>query len=404
MGARTVNRWVVLGAAGVINALVGAVYIWSIFNIPLMESRGWIPQEISFAYSLFILTEGATGFFVGWLQRRISPRVLVLCGGVLFSTGWFMAGIVQSPQLFCLLYSVVGGLGSGTLYNTAVSTATRWFSDKRGLANGICIGCTGLSPLLFAPLGNFLIEHVGVSLSFSTCGAIYLACILAVFTFMQAPPEGWNYGEADAIAPEIGLTPTQMVRTPVFWTLWLMFMTSAAAGMMVIGHASSIGQDMAGLTSSQAALQVGILAIGNFSGRILFATLSDRWGRFSMLLVALTVTAVVMVFFFGGVHDFATLTVALCVVGACFGGVMSIMPALAADLFGSKHFGQNYAALFFGYSVASVIGPLLGAAMLQQTGSYSAAFPAAGALTCVGIALCVTSALIVKRARSRSEA
>ena len=157
MGRNGPNRWVVLGAAAALNALVGAVYIWSIFNIPLMEARGWTPQQISLGYSLYILTEGMTGFFIGWLQHKVKPNTLTLFGGILFSTAWFMAGIVQSPTVFLVAFSLIGGMGSGALYNTSVTTATRWFADKRGLANGICIGSTGLSPLLFAPLGNLLI-------------------------------------------------------------------------------------------------------------------------------------------------------------------------------------------------------------------------------------------------------
>ena len=238
--------------------------------------------------------------------------------------------------------------------------------------------------------------------SVNVCGIILVVCVLVFSRVLQAPPEGRRYGEQATITPEMGMTPLQMVKTPVFVSLWFMFVTSAAAGMMVIGHASSIGQEMAGLTTSQAASQVAILAVGNFLGRIVFATLSDRFGRFPLLVGVMAVTAVVMIFFFGSVHDFLTLTVALCVVGACFGGVMSIMPALAADLYGSKHFGQNYALLFFGYSVASVIGPMLGAAMLENTGSYHAAFPAAGALTCVGIALCLLSAVLAGRMQKRN--
>ena len=54
---------------------------------------------------------------------------------------------------------------------------------------------------------------------------------------------------------------------------------------------------------------------------------------------------------------------------------MATMPALTADLYGTKHFGQNYAFMFSGYTCASIIGPMLAASVLAHTGSYLPAFP-----------------------------
>lgn len=397
----TTNRWLVLAAAGVCNALVGALYIWSIFSLPLAEAYAWGPQETSLAYSLYLLVEGATGLVSGSLQTRVNANRLVFFGGCSFALGWFLAGFANSVIMLYLTFSLLGGMGSGFLYNLAVSVATKWFPDKRGFANGLCIGCIGLSPLLFAPLGEFFISTFGVSRSFSACGMLYLFCVLLCARFLKTPPDGWRPAGWQPSETETDcssdMTTREAMRQPLFYLLWLILAVAASSGLMMTGHASGIGQAMAGLTSGQAAMLVGIMAVANFAGRLAFGTLSDIIGRFRTLFLVLAVTAATMLFFFGQVHDFITFTAALCTVGACFGGVMTTIPALCADIFGSKHFGQTYAFLFTGFTAASFIGPMLAASIFESTGAYTDAFTIAGALTCLGIALTAVALILSKR-------
>lgn len=404
MGA-SANRWVVLAAAGTLNALVGAVYVWSIFYSSLSSTYGWAPQATAFAYSLYIVSECCAGFLAGWLQNRMKPGILSLCGGCSFAAGWFFAGFADAIPLLYMTYSIMGGIGSGIIYNVSVSTATAWFPDKRGLANGVCVGTTGLSPIIFAPLGNFLITTMGVSMSFHICGIIFAVGVVVASRFLAAPPkdwtpENWIRGDRSSIQ-EDGLTTLQMLKKPTAYLMWLLFAVAASAGMMVIGHAAGISEQLAGLNTDQAAAQVGILAVANFAGRLVFASLSDRFGRYPVMLFCMTVTAATMAFFLGKADSFVSLTTALCVIGATFGGMMATMPALTADLYGTKHFGQNYAFMFSGYTCASIIGPMLAASVLAHTGSYLPAFPAAGALTCAGLVLVAATAFMAKREKEQ---
>lgn len=401
-GSDAVNRWAVLAAAGALNALVGSIYIWSIISVALSSEHGWAPQEIAFAYSFYIVCECCSGFLAGYLQTRMNPRFLTLCGGICLASGWFLAGFADAVPLLYLTFSMLGGIGSGIVYNVSVAAATAWFPDKRGLANGVCVGCLGLSPIVFAPLGSFLIVSFGPGLSFHICGVFFAVTAVAASCFIRKAPEAQPLSsEAYREALDACMTTSRMLRQPSAWLMWLLFAVSASAGMMVTGHAAGIGAQLAGVDASQAAAQVGILALANFSGRLVFGMLSDRLGRYPMLVFCMAGTAVTMVFFLGGAHDFVSLTAAFCVIGATFGGCMAIMPALTADLFGIEHFGQNYAFMFSGYTCASVIGPMLGASVLEATGSYLAAFPAAGALTCAGIVLTAATAFAAKRMKSR---
>ncbi len=177
-----------------------------------------------------------------------------------------------------MTYSIMGGIGSGIIYNVSVSTATAWFPDKRGLANGVCVGTTGLSPIIFAPC---LITTMGVSMSFHICGIIFAVGVVVASRFLAAPRrigplKNWIRGDRSSIQ-EDGLTTLQMLKKPTAYLMWLLFAVAASAGMMVIGHAAGISEQLAGLNTDQAAAQVGILAVANFAGRLVFASLSDRF-------------------------------------------------------------------------------------------------------------------------------
>ncbi len=403
--SRGVNRWVVLAAAGTLNALVGSIYVWSIISVALTSEHGWAAPEAAFAYSFYIVCECFAGFFAGYLQTRANPRLLMMGGGLCLATGWFLAGFADQVFLLYLTFSLLGGIGSGFIYNVSVATATAWFPDKRGLANGVCVGCLGLSPILFAPLGTFLIGSFGPGMTFHILGAGFAVAAVTAASFVRKAPERTAQTQAAATKPSNSLTMAQMLRQPGAWFMWLLFAVCASAGMMVTGHAAGIGAELAGLTAAQSAAQVGILALANFGGRLVFGMLSDRLGRYAVLTLCMVGTAITMALFLGKADDFVSITVAFCVIGAAFGGIMSVMPALTADLFGIEHFGQNYAFMFSGYTCASVIGPMLGAGVLAATGSYLAAFPAAGALTCVGVAFLAATAAAAKRMRRlRAEA
>ena len=394
------SRYLIL-LAGAFTAMgTGAIYMWSIFNKPLMAQFGYTTSEVSLVYSLFMLASLAGSILAGWLQNRLPSRIIVLGAGVLFGLGWFGSGFADSIGLLYLLFSGCAGLGNGALYNTIVAVVMKWFPDRRGFANGVCIGAIGMSSIIFAPLGNFLIESFDVQSAFRIVGIIWIVVYLVFSWLLRTPPRGWAPdaraagGEASASAGtgdpqrlQRDYSATQMIRTPLFYCLFLAFMVSATSGLMITGHASNIGQELAGLSAGEGAIMVSVLALGSTAGRFGFGAASDYLGRFNTLAIALALNAVVMFLLMPQATSFVPFLVAVTIVGACFGGTVTLMPAIVGDSYGSAHFGQNYSFVYAGYTVASFVGPIAAAYAVETTGAYVPAFAVAGALSVVGIAL-----------------
>lgn len=401
---RAPSRSIIL-AAGAFTAMgTGAIYMWSIFNKPLMAQFGFSASEVSLVYSLFMFMSLVGSIIAGWMQNHLSSRYIVLGSGVLFGLGWIGSGFADNLPMLYLCFSGLAGLGNGFLYNTIVAVVIKWFPDRRGFANGICIGAIGMSSIIFAPLGNLLIESFDVQTAFRIVGIIWIAIYLVFSNLLIMPPAGWTPGarqdiavehvesaeDAKPAAAQPNYTAGQMVRTPLFYCLFFTFMTAVTSGLMTTGHASNIGQELAGLSASEGAIMVSVLAIGSTIGRFGFGSLSDYIGRYNTLIIALALNAVVMFFAMPQATSFVPFLISVSVVGACFGGVLTVIPAIVGDAFGSANFGQNYSFVYAGYTTASFIGPLAAAAAIETAGSYLPAFAIAGALSTVGIVLVLT--------------
>lgn len=390
MKTKTPNRYIILAAAAAAGLMVGICLTWSIFKNPLMEKNGWSSNAVTLTYSLYMLFACVGTFLCPVLQKRIAPSILLLIGGCMHGMGMFFTGCATAVWHLYASYSLMAGLANGLIYNTAISAATKWFPDKKGFANGICVGCMGLASLLFAPLGNDLITRFDVSAAFRILGLFMTAVFLVISWFVKNPAEGWTPQGMETVsgspsAPGRSLNWKGLLKARSFYTMWLMVLCAVTAGSMMTGQAAAMAQRMANVTAAQASTLVAILAVANFSGRLVFGSLSDKFGRYPVLLGLLAVSAVDMLFFFGQADSYLTFMAVLCVAGACYGGVMATLPSLVSEAFGPKHFGTNYACVYSGYTCASFVGPMVASNVLQASGSFGQAFTIAGVLAVAGI-------------------
>ncbi|MFR3649016.1 MAG: MFS transporter [Enterocloster aldenensis] len=253
-------------------------------------------------------------------------------------------------------------------------------SGQKGFASGLITGATSL---VVAPVANMLLERYNVSVAFRIVGAAFLLLMFCASLLTDTPEPGWVPGgcEAGGKASNAGaandLTWKEMFGDRRFYLIWLAFLGGCVSGLMLIGHASTIGKEVAGISSGEAALLVGIMAVANFLGRMLMGGLSDKIGRYQTILISLAASTVGMVVLSRakGFFIFVTALILLCV---CFGGVLSVFPNIVSENFGLKNMGINYGIVFTAYGIAALIGPMTASAVKDASGSYNMAFIIAG--------------------------
>lgn len=389
MKNKKTNRGLVLAAAAVTGGVTGSMYMWSVCKGPLAQMNGWTSNEVTLAYSLFVLGLFFFAFVNSFVVKRFPTGPVVLVAGLIFSMGWFLTGTAKTPLQLYFFFSLMCGGADGFIYSNAVSAATKWFPDKKGFANGLCIGCMGGATIIFAPLCNWLIDTYGVVLALKVIGVILAVCYLVFSLMLKAPepdwkPEGWTPDTKNAAATK-DYTWREALKSPKFYLIFLLFITAAVSGMMMTSNVSEIGQQLCGMTTAQGAMMVSIMALFNFFGRFGFGFVSDKIGRHNTLYLVLVITALVMFGGFRMVSGFAGFVVAIGMVGACYGGVMALIPSLTSDALGMRYFTEVYAMIYGGYTIASFVGPMVASNCYQVSGNYDVAFNVAGILTIVGV-------------------
>ncbi|HEY4442183.1 MAG TPA: OFA family MFS transporter [Candidatus Elarobacter sp.] len=390
------NRWVIAGAGTMMMMCLGTVYSWSLFARPLIASFHWSVMTMMWTFSIAIFSLGIGAVVGGRAQDKVGPRKIALYGIMLWALGNVLAGMF-TEQLgvlwLYLTYGVIGGFGLGMGYVSPVAMVTKWFPDHRGLAGGLVVTGFGLGAFFYnnivprlpgfahaAAAANAFITrgHAftpadvhAVMLTFVWSGLAYLVIGGSCALILRDPPEEYGRRAEDPIRIKgRQYRPSEALRTPQFYLLWLMLFCSVTAGILVISNAVPIFSDLTGTSAAVAAFTVGMLAIFNGIGRTLWGYISDRIGRNNAYIMILGIQAAIFALM-PVLHAPVAVAVAFGLVLLCNGGSFGTMPAFNADFFGTKYMGLNYGMIITAWGCAGVVGPLLAARVKDVTGSYS---------------------------------
>lgn len=387
---KVINRWWIVVSAVIIQLCLGSIYAWGVFVKPLIGEFGWTKTEVSWAFTIVLVAYAGSMMFGGRWQDKIGPRKVATMGGLLLCIGYFLASYTTSLPWLYITYGLIGGIGVGIGYVCPIATCVKWFPDKRGLATGLAVAGFGAGALLIAPIATILVADFGWRSAFQVLGIVFGLLVVVAAQILRNPPEGWQPEGYKVVNTDgesvLEYSWQEMLKTPQFWMLWLMFSFGATAGLMVIGHLASYGIE-AGLSEASAALAVGTLSFFNGSGRIMWGHISDRIGRTKTLAIVF-VLLIISVLAFVQTSSFWPLAFVSGLMGLAFGGMLAVFPSITADYFGTKNVGTNYGVLFSAYGAAGIFGPLLGAQIHDHLGTYLYAAVIAAAL-CV-IAFIIT--------------
>ncbi|HHQ44546.1 MAG TPA: MFS transporter, partial [Candidatus Altiarchaeales archaeon] len=385
------NRWIVVVGALLIQLCLGAIYSWSVFTrlitLPFSEGGiyGFTATQSAWIFSAGLATFAIVMVLAGRMQSKTTPRRLAAAGGIVLGLGYMLAGLFGSSFLSQLFFiGIVGGAGIGLGYVVPIAVGVKWFPDKKGLVTGLAVAGFGFGATLWVKLAdswfggllnttNFL-GLPGVQSVFFIYGVAFLILVLAGSTVMINPPEGYRpkgwepekLAKSKNASGHIEMESSQMLKTPQFYMLWLMFCLSALAGLMVISCIKLFGIDAlqasgAVADASSAGIVAGtamaLYAILNGLGRIVWGAVSDRVGRKIALFAMCLFQGVIMLLFFNLGASEIGLIFGACVIGFNFGGNFALFPAATADFFGNKNVGKNYGWVFLSYGVAGIAGP-----------------------------------------------
>ncbi|TMH38739.1 MAG: oxalate/formate MFS antiporter [Betaproteobacteria bacterium] len=388
----TAYRWVQLAVGIICMAMIANLqYGWTLFVSPIDAKFHWGRASIQVAFSIFVLLETWLVPVEGYLVDRFGPRLVVLAGGILCGIAWAMNAYADS-LMFLYVAAALGGLGAGAVYGTCVGNALKWFPDRRGLAAGLTAAGFGAgSALTIIPIAA-MIKSSGYESTFLYFGIGQGIVVVVLSLILASPKKGDVLGTSkNLLQARRQFRPMEVLKHPVFWVMYVMFVLVGAGGLMATAQLAPIAKDfkiaeipvsLVGVTLPALTFALAIDRILNGITRPFFGWVSDSIGRELTMLIAFALEAIgIMALSLYG-RDPVTFVLLTGLVFFAWGEIYSLFPSTSADAFGTEYATANAGMLYTAKGAASLLVPL-GNVLASATGSWSAVFVVASVMNAI---------------------
>jgi len=378
--AKPLDRRLILVAGVILMASLGSVYAWSFFTKPLQETYHWSNAQVSLVFSLAVAGLGFSALYTGPLVSKLGARRLMKRSAKFFVSGYLIAalglylgsgviGDISSPVvswlsfvILALGYGAIGGIGLGTGYVTSVSTVAGWFPDRKGFATGLIVMGFGIGALfmskVFAPFAMKLAAN-NVAVAFLLIAGVFAVIMLIACRYIYSPHAASMQHHQRTAADDYEPRMNQRIR------LWLICFTYSVAGLGIISLLSPLMQNVsaaadpslgtADLAAAGATL-IAIASLGNSTGRLFWAWISDIIGRVNVFIILLG-TAGVVYLILPHVSSPIIFSIFICYVIASYGGGFGTIPSLISDLYGPTRMSALHGLVLSGWAVAGLTAP-----------------------------------------------
>lgn len=359
---------------------VTQVVAWGVlfYSLPVLATaiagaEGWALTHLMAVFTLAQLVAAAAGIWVGRHLDVDGPRRVMTAGSALGVVAVVAIAVAPGLTLYLVAWLLAGLAMSATLYPPAFATVTHWAGAGRVRALTAITLVAGLASTVFAPLAAVLEGQLGWRGTY-----VVLAGLLAV----TVPLHWWGLRDPwrTVAAPAPDSRAEGWVAAVVVPTRELVLLVAALtlAGFCVFAVVVNLVPFLTaqGLTTTQAAVALGVGGVGQVAGRLLYAPLLAPMTvqrRTVVVLLAAGATTLAVALLSGSV----LLACAASFAAGLARGVFTLVQATAvSDRWGTHSYGSRTALLSAGVAGAVAFAPWAGAALAGVLGGYPAAFVA----------------------------
>ena len=382
--------WVVLGASATIICVgMGAMFSLGVFLGPIEQSMQWSRASISTVALLNWVAMGLGSFVWGFLSDRIGARGVAMAGGFLLGLGLVLSSQVQAIWQLYATFGFMVGFAVGAFYAPLTSTATKWFTARRGLAVALVSSGIGIGILTIAPLTRALTSAWDWRVAMLVLGDLAWLVIMPVALLLREQPAEMGataMGGGAAAGPQY--TTRQVVAAPQFWVIAITHFACCAAHSGPIFHMVTHATDQ-GIGAMAAASVLGISGLASIAGRIGGGVLADRYGAKPTLIAGLALQAS-MIFLYLFARDLTGFMTLALVFGTAYGGVMPLYALVTREYFGERVMGAAYGGVFLISTLGMGLGSFAGGWVYDGFGSYAWLFGGSFAIGAMAVVMAFT--------------
>ena len=294
---------------------------------------------------------------MGKFAQKIGPTIAGSIGAIFIVIGLIGSSFAvkwSSIELFYLTFGVLQGIGLGFGYVVPVYTVVKWFPDRPGLASGIIIMSFALGSLLASFIINPLYTSVGLSNAFLILGIVYGICMLLSAFYLANPVVEKTSKEHPTV-----LTAKEIIKDKRFIALWLLLFLNVCGGIAIISKAAILGEEVVGMSATQATLFVAIIGLFNGLGRLFWSSISDKIGCWSTFMIFLTVNMICFALIPIVATNSTSFQIVTYIIIAGYGAGFSTMPSFVKSIYGADNYGQVFGYILTAWSTAAFVGPIL---------------------------------------------
>ena len=406
------GRWLQLVLGIICMVMIANLqYGWTLFVTPIDQKYHWGRAAIQVAFSIFVLTETWLVPVEGWFVDRFGPQIVVMLGGILVGIAWALNSMADSLA-FLYIAAAIGGVGAGAVYGTCIGNALKWFPDRRGLAAGLTAAGFGAgSAITIIPIQD-MIASSGFEATFLWFGVGQGIVVFVLSFWLRAPRQGEVPASTRVVQSALNYTPLEMVASPIFWVMYVMFVLVGAGGLMATAQLAPMANDfgvakvpvsLIGITLPALTFALSIDRILNGVTRPFFGWVSDNIGRENTMFIAFGLEAIgiwalsafgqspVMFVILSGLVFFA------------WGEIYSLFPSTCTDVYGTQYATTNAGLLYTAKGTASLLVPF-GNVLMTMTGSWHAVFLIAAGMNAVAAVMALAVLKPLRTAHNASYA
>jgi MFS transporter, OFA family, oxalate/formate antiporter len=385
-------------------------YVWTLFVPSFQKTTGSILSEVQWTITLLIVLQTWLSPMQGFLVEKLGPKLLIGLGALMSGAGWIASSKVTTLSGLYETYGVLCGVGTGIVYIGIVGLMVKWFPEHRGFATGTVAAGYGFGAMLTTFPIDSAMTAFGYQRTLVVFGAIFAAIGLIGALLLRSPPETKTaeLTPVGAAGATRSYSPAAMLKTPVFWLMFVMMSMMSTGGLMVLTQFTSFAKTFGigpqttvtilGLTLAAIPTALTFDRVTNGLTRPFFGWVSDRIGRENTMAIAFILEGLAIFLMLQYRTDPFLLVVLSGLVFFGWGEIFSLFPSTLTDTFGSEHAITNYGFLYMAQGVGSILGAPVAAKIFEATGSW---IPVFGLIIAMDILTGLLALFVLKPMRRR---
>lgn len=366
------------------SAIWGVRFSFGVFFKSLESEFALSRAATSAIFSMLMVLGVIFTVIGGWALDRFGPRIVFLSMGICTGLSLLLTGQVGDLWQIFFTYSLLLAMGSSAIYVVVMSTVSRWFDKRRGLALGMASIGAGMGPLVVAPFATYLISAFDWRGAFTVLGIIALAMVIPLSLLLKRSPQeigllpdGADFSASEKIAqrPVVSadyLSAWQAVRTRSFWLVLGSFLLYAIYLLLILTHLVPHVTDL-GFSAVEAATVLSVAGGATIIGRLLLGMASDRLGKKKTVMLGAVIHIIALLCVLWA-RELWMFYVFAFIFGLGWGGMGPATAALIGNTFGLGRLGAILGLLDTGFNIGAAIGPVAGGLIYDLRQSYFLSF------------------------------